>query len=139
MSFIFFCNQYPHISNIPSSRFLHINVPTSGQELTNEPERRRQIDLPDIVSYNIGIPILHLEGKVGKAKITVTIEKEMIQELDRWSVRRKENRSRLVEEAVRLWQEEQLNAELVEGYKAMAEEDAKTAEASLAAGAESIK
>ena len=76
---------------------------------------------------------------MGKAKITVTIEKEMIQELDRWSVRRKENRSRLVEEAVRLWQEEQLHAELIEGYKAMAEEDAKTAEANLLAGAEAIK
>jgi len=76
---------------------------------------------------------------MSKAKITVTIGKEMIQELDRWSVRRKENRSRLVEEAVRLWHEKQLHAELVEGYKAMAEEDAKTAETNLPAGAEAIK
>lgn len=76
---------------------------------------------------------------MSKAKITVTIEKEMIQELDRWSVRRKENRSRLVEEAVRLWQDQQLKDELVKGYKAMAEEDVKTAEANLTAGAEAIK
>ena len=76
---------------------------------------------------------------MSKTKVTVTIEREVIRELDRLSIRRRENRSRLVEEAVRLWQDQQLREELAEGYKAMAEEDSKTAESNLAAGVEAIE
>jgi metal-responsive CopG/Arc/MetJ family transcriptional regulator len=76
---------------------------------------------------------------MGKAKMTVTIDKTLIEELDRLSERRKQTRSRIVEEAVRSWQRWQMEMELTEGYRAMAKEDAETAEARLRAGLEALK
>lgn len=75
---------------------------------------------------------------MGKAKITVTIDEALIEELDRLSGARKASRSRLVEEAVKDWRRRQIEEELIQGYRAMAREDAETAEARLAAGRESL-
>ncbi len=76
---------------------------------------------------------------MARTKITVTLEEAVIDELDRWTVRRKESRSRLVEEAVLSWQEEQLKKDLIEGYQSMAGEDLETAEAILHASGEVFK
>ncbi len=76
---------------------------------------------------------------MSKLKITITIEKEVVQALDRWSIQTSKNRSRLIEEAVRWWQEHQLKEELINGYRAMAQEDLETAEANLPSGVEALE
>ena len=68
---------------------------------------------------------------MGKTKITVTIDESIIKDLDRLSEQRRESRSRLVEEAVKVWRNGQMEKELIEGYQAMAQEDVATAEAHL--------
>jgi hypothetical protein len=60
----------------------------------------------------------------------------LIEALTRAAGQRKMSRSQLVEEAVAVWQGQQLEQALIEGYQAMAKEDAETAEANLAAGRE---
>ncbi len=62
----------------------------------------------------------------------------LIEALTRASGQRKARRSQLVEEAVAVWQGQQLEQALIEGYQAMAKEDAETAEAHLAAGREPL-
>jgi metal-responsive CopG/Arc/MetJ family transcriptional regulator len=76
---------------------------------------------------------------MGKAKITVTIEEELVKEIDRTAKTLKENRSCLVEEAIRTWKRVKLEEELREGYLAMAAEDLTTAEENLPAGYEALK
>ncbi len=76
---------------------------------------------------------------MSKKKITVTIEKELVQELDRAATSLKGSRSRLVEAAIRTWKKAKLEQELKEGYRAMAKEDQKVAEENLAAGYEVLK
>lgn len=73
-----------------------------------------------------------------KVKITVSIDQKLSAMIDRQAQRLRKNRSRLVEEAIRLWREKQREEELKEGYLAMAREDSRTAEANLAAGLEAI-
>lgn len=73
---------------------------------------------------------------MGKTKITVTIDATLVEELDHWSGQRKKSRSHLVEEALKSWHRAQIEQELMVGYRAMAQEDVETAEASLAAGVE---
>lgn len=76
---------------------------------------------------------------MGKAKVTVTIDETLIHELDRLSEQRNLSRSRIVEEAVKSWQRLQTESALIEGYRAMAKEDAEMAEAHLRAGFEALK
>ena len=76
---------------------------------------------------------------MGKAKITITIDEAIIEDLDRLSEQRKQSRSRIVEEAVKSWQAWQMEMELIEGYRAMVKEDAETAETHLRAGFEVLK
>jgi len=68
---------------------------------------------------------------MSKTKITVSIEKEYVNELMRIAVQRHVSRSRLVEEAFKLWKREQMEAELREGYQIMAKSDKKTAERNI--------
>lgn len=68
---------------------------------------------------------------MGKTKITVTIDESVVKDLDRLSEQRRESRSRLVEEAVTVWRNGQMEKEIIEGYQAMAQEDIATAEAHL--------
>lgn len=75
---------------------------------------------------------------MAKGTITVTIDAALIEALTRASGQRKARRSQLVEEAVARWQRQQLEQALIEGYQAMAKEDAETAEANLAAGREPL-
>ena len=71
-----------------------------------------------------------------KLKVTVTIEKSIVREIDRASSEQGESRSRVIEKAIRQWRERELNKKLIEGYLAMAKEDVETAEANLAAAVE---
>jgi metal-responsive CopG/Arc/MetJ family transcriptional regulator len=76
---------------------------------------------------------------MSKEKITVTIEEELVQELDRVAKSLHGSRSSLVESAIRTWKRIQLEQELMEGYRSMAEEDRRTAEQTLAAGREVLQ
>jgi metal-responsive CopG/Arc/MetJ family transcriptional regulator len=78
-------------------------------------------------------------GLMSREKITVTIDEELVQELDRMAKILKGSRSRLVEAAIRTWKKARLEQELKDGYRAMAEEDLKVAEDNLAAGYEVLK
>jgi metal-responsive CopG/Arc/MetJ family transcriptional regulator len=81
----------------------------------------------------------YLGFHMSKEKITVTIEEELVAELDRLARTLKGSRSSLVETAIRAWKKAQMEQELMEGYRAMAKEDRNTAEESLAAGYEALK
>ncbi len=74
-----------------------------------------------------------------KLKVTITIDEVLVNEIDRLSKEHRESRSHLIEEAIKVWREKQLEKELIDGYLAMAKEDAETAEANLEAGIEVIK
>ncbi len=76
---------------------------------------------------------------MSRNKITVTLDVELLQELDVISAKRKTSRSRLVEEAIKSWRRLQRQEQLVEGYRTMASEDQKTAESNLPAGYEILK
>jgi len=76
---------------------------------------------------------------MGKAKITVTIERTLIHSLDRLSKQRHQNRSQAVEEAVKSWQHSQTEHELIEGYRAMAKENMEMAKAGFHAAMETLK
>jgi len=71
-----------------------------------------------------------------RQKVTVTIASDRLEQLDEIAVARDSNRSALIEEALEVWKREQLNRELAAGYKAMAEEDRRTAENNLRSGSE---
>lgn len=71
-----------------------------------------------------------------KVKVTVTIDEAIVKELDRIVVNQQENRSHLIEEALKFWQYHQMKQELIEGYKTMAKENVKTAESNLYTGLE---
>ena len=73
-----------------------------------------------------------------KVRITVSIDEKLRAMIDRHAQRIGKNRSRLVEEAIRLWREKQGEEDLKKGYLAMAREDSWTAEANLGASIESI-
>ncbi|MBM3330385.1 ribbon-helix-helix protein, CopG family [candidate division WOR-3 bacterium] len=73
-----------------------------------------------------------------RQKVTVTIASDRLEQLDEIAVARDTNRSALIEEALEVWEKEQLNQELAVGYKAMAEEDRRTAEERLRSGSENL-
>jgi hypothetical protein len=54
-------------------------------------------------------------------------------------MRSKKPRSRVVQEALRLWRRKHIHDKLAEGYRAMAEEDRETAERLLPAFKEILK
>jgi metal-responsive CopG/Arc/MetJ family transcriptional regulator len=76
---------------------------------------------------------------LSKGKITVTIEEELVRELDRTAAALNESRSRLVEAAIRTWKNGRIERELIEGYRALAVEDSKVAEENLPAACEALK
>ena len=73
-----------------------------------------------------------------KQKVTVTIDEAIVREIDKLSKEMNETRSHLIEEALKAWRRGQVEQGLIDGYRAMAKEDAKTAEQNLAAGKEAI-
>ncbi|OGQ52278.1 MAG: hypothetical protein A3I10_08330 [Deltaproteobacteria bacterium RIFCSPLOWO2_02_FULL_57_26] len=74
-----------------------------------------------------------------KVKLTVSVDQDLVETLDEMSRRTKKPRSRVVQEALRLWRRKQLHDKLAEGYRAMAEEDRETAERHLPAFREILK
>ena len=74
-----------------------------------------------------------------KLKVTITVDKSVVEEIDRLSKEQRESRSHLIEEAIKAWRQKQLEKELIDGYLAMAKEDLETAEANLKAGMEVLK
>jgi metal-responsive CopG/Arc/MetJ family transcriptional regulator len=71
--------------------------------------------------------------------MTVTMDADLVDELDRISSDQKESRSQLVEDAVRVWHRQRLEQQLIEGYEAMNRENRETAEANLAARVEALE
>jgi len=79
-------------------------------------------------------------GPMGsKLKVTITIDEDLVNEIDTLSKKHGESRSHLIEEAIKVWREKRLEKELIDGYTAMSKEDADTAEANLEAGIEVLK
>lgn len=74
-----------------------------------------------------------------KVKVTVSIDADLIRALSGASRKQRKPRSRLVEEALRLWRRSQLEQALKEGYRAMAKEDRATAERNLRASWETLE
>jgi predicted transcriptional regulator len=71
-------------------------------------------------------------------KVTISLSSDRLTELDDIVVARDTTRSALIEEALEVWAERQLARELADGYRAMAAEDRKTAEANLGSGVETL-
>ena len=76
---------------------------------------------------------------VQKVKVTVSLDQDLVEMLDEMSRQSRKPRSRVVQEALRLWRRKQLHDKLAEGYRAMAEEDRETAERHLPAFREILK
>jgi metal-responsive CopG/Arc/MetJ family transcriptional regulator len=74
-----------------------------------------------------------------KVKVTVSLGKDLVKELEEVSRQRRTSRSQLIEEALSFWRRSQLEQQLKEGYQHMAAEDRATAERNLAAGWEIVK
>jgi predicted transcriptional regulator len=81
----------------------------------------------------------HQGADMHRQKITVTIEQELVKEIDRTAGILNKSRSCLVEEAIRTWRRVRLERGLREGYLAMTEEDLVMAEENLSAGYEAQK
>ena len=65
---------------------------------------------------------------MAKAKITISIHERYVAALDRIARVKHSNRSALIEEALRSWEKEYIDAALKQGYQDMVKEDRKTAE-----------
>ena len=74
-----------------------------------------------------------------KTKITVSLDPEIVGTLGRVSRKTGTPRSRLVGDALRLWQRVQLEEALKEGYRAMAKADRATAARHLPAAREVLE
>ncbi|HEY3302652.1 MAG TPA: ribbon-helix-helix protein, CopG family [Candidatus Binatia bacterium] len=74
-----------------------------------------------------------------KVKLTVSLDQDLVETLDEMSRKSKKPRSRVVQEALRLWRRKHVHDKLAEGYRAMAEEDRETAERLLPAFKEILK
>ena len=73
-----------------------------------------------------------------REKVTISIASDRLAQLDEIVIARDTNRSALIEEALAVWEERRLKRELADGYRAMAAEDRKTAEANLRSGVETL-
>lgn len=69
----------------------------------------------------------------------MTIAEELLEDLDRAARSHSENRSKVLEKAIRTWEKSLLHRELIEGYKAMSDEDLKVAEQNWHPGYEALK
>jgi metal-responsive CopG/Arc/MetJ family transcriptional regulator len=65
---------------------------------------------------------------MAKTKITISIDEGYVRKLDRIARLKHSNRSNLIEEAIRAWESEHIQAALTYGYQTMAKEDRKAAE-----------
>jgi len=74
-----------------------------------------------------------------KVKLTLSLDQDLVEVLDRVSRESKKPRSLVVREALRSWRRMELHAKLAEGYRDMADENQETAEKQLAAFWEIVK
>ena len=74
-----------------------------------------------------------------KLKLTLSLDEDLVQELERISRKTKKPRSRLVQEALRIWQRTELQEKLAQGYREMADENLEMAEQGLSAFNETPK
>ena len=65
---------------------------------------------------------------MSKTKITISIDKKFVANLDRIAKLKRSNRSALIEEAIKAWERKYIEAALKQGYQTMAKEDCKAAE-----------
>ena len=89
-----------------------------------------------ILPYNFAIQFgfFWRGGNMGnKQKVTIIVDATILKEIDKLSKSQGESRSRLIEDAIRVWREKELEKELIDGYLAMAKEDGEMAEANLGA------
>ena len=68
-----------------------------------------------------------------KVKLTLSLDEDVVETLDSVSKQSKQPRSRVVQDAIQLWQRRRLQQELAECYRSMVKEDQETAEQRLAA------
>ncbi len=66
-----------------------------------------------------------------RTKLSVTVDPELYKSISRHAERAKVSKSRVVEDAIRLWEKNQLALLAKEGYQKMAREDVRDAEAYL--------
>jgi hypothetical protein len=76
---------------------------------------------------------------MAKVKLTVTIDAALDAEIRRSATLQASSLSSLVESALRDWARSERERSLADGYRAMAGEDAATADANLASGAETLE
>ena len=74
-----------------------------------------------------------------KVKLTLSLDEDVVDTLDTVSKQSKQPRSRVVQDAIRLWQRRQLQQKLADGYRSMAKENQETAEQNLLAFREIIE
>jgi metal-responsive CopG/Arc/MetJ family transcriptional regulator len=74
-----------------------------------------------------------------KVKLTLSLDEDVVETLDSASKQSKQPRSRVVQDAIQLWQRRRLQQELADGYRSMGKEDQETAEQRLAAFREIIE
>jgi metal-responsive CopG/Arc/MetJ family transcriptional regulator len=68
-----------------------------------------------------------------KVKLTLSLDENVVETLDFVSKQSKQPRSRVVQDAIQLWQRRRVQQELADGYRSMSKEDQETAELRLAA------
>jgi hypothetical protein len=70
-------------------------------------------------------------ARENRAKLSVTVDPTLYQTISDHAAKRKVSKSRLIEEALRLWEKNRLALLAKEGYQKMAREDLEDAEAYL--------
>ncbi|MBI4481568.1 MAG: ribbon-helix-helix protein, CopG family [Acidobacteria bacterium] len=70
-------------------------------------------------------------GREHRAKLSVTVDPDLYQTVAQYAARARVSKSRVVEEAIRLWERNRLALLAKEGYQKMAAEDVQDAEAYL--------
>lgn len=68
---------------------------------------------------------------MSKTKITISISKDYVEELDKIAKSQNTNRSKLIEEAIKVWEKRRIDYALKKGYQEMREEDKKVSEGNL--------
>lgn len=68
---------------------------------------------------------------MSKTKITISISKDYVEELDKIAKSQNTNRSELIEEAIKVWEKRRIDYALKKGYQEMRAEDKKVSEENL--------
>ena len=74
--------------------------------------------------------------KAAKGKVSISLEVSLLQDIEMYSKARKISRSQVIENALKKWQQKLKRREMIEGYKAMAQENAQIADEFAKSGQE---